>query len=151
MNIKELRKAQKLSQSEFATKLGISAATVSQLETGRMKLSPKIAAKVKEVFGEEAEAAEGKQPAAEKAPAKEAAAGAPAAKKIPAKKPAGAAKPAKVLKFELYVQSPYGGNITPEEILAKIPEGTEACYVRVDQNLIWWIRGDESGAVEIWE
>ena len=35
-----------------------------------------------------------------------------------------------------------------EEIEARMPEGAEACFVRVDQNLIWWVRGDETGAVE---
>jgi len=29
-----------------------------------------------------------------------------------------------------------------------MPEGTECCFVRVDQNLIRWVRGDETGAVE---
>ena len=54
-------------------------------------------------------------------------------------------------KLEIYIQSPLGGNITPEEIEAKMPAGTEACFVRVDQNLIWWVRDDgETGAVEIW-
>ena len=53
-------------------------------------------------------------------------------------------------KMEIYIQSPLGGNITPEQVEAKIPEGTESCYVRVDQNLIWWVRGEETGAVEIW-
>ena len=51
---------------------------------------------------------------------------------------------------EIYIQSPLGGNITPEEIRARLPEGVESCYVRVDQNLIWWVRGDETGAIEIW-
>ena len=61
-------------------------------------------------------------------------------------------KPAviKGAKPEIYIQSPYGGNITPGEILAKLPEDTEKCYVRIDQNLIWWVRGGETGAVEIW-
>ena len=53
-------------------------------------------------------------------------------------------------KLEIYIQSPLGGNITPEEIEARMPEGAEAAYVRVDQNLIWWVRGDENGAIEIW-
>ncbi len=136
MTIKELRKAKKLSQAAFAAELGIAAVTVSQLETGRMKLSPKMAARVKEVFGEDMEAAPEKETPAEK-PAK-------------ASKPAKAAKPVKTPKLEIYVQSPYGGNITPEEIAAKMPEGTETCYVRIDQNLIWWVRGEETGAVEIW-
>lgn len=57
----------------------------------------------------------------------------------------------KTKKPEIYIQSPYGGNITPEEIAAKMPEGAESCYVRVDQNLIWWVRGDETGAVYIWD
>ena len=137
MTIKELRKAKKLSQAAFAAELGIAAITVSQLETGRMKLSPKMAARVKEVFGEDMEAAPEKETPAEK-PAK-------------ASKPAKAAKPVKTPKLEIYVQSPYGGNITPEEIAAKMPEGTESCFVRVDQNLIWWVRANgETGAVEIW-
>ena len=134
MTIKELRKAKKLSQAAFAAELGIAAVTVSQLETGRMKLSPKMAARVKEVFGEDMEAAPEKETPAEK-PAK-------------ASKPAKAAKPVKTPKLEIYVQSPYGGNITPEEIAAKMPEGTESCFVRVDQNLIWWVRPNvETGAV----
>ena len=40
---------------------------------------------------------------------------------------------------------------TPEEVLDRMPDGTETCYVRVDQNLIWWVRKDgETGAVRIW-
>ena len=56
----------------------------------------------------------------------------------------------KAKNLEIYIQSPLGGNITPEQIKARMPEGAEAAYVRVDQNLIWWVRGDETGAVEIW-
>ena len=185
MTIKELRKAKKLSQAAFATELGIAAITVSQLETGRMKLSPKMAARVKDVFGEDLEVAPGKETPAEK-PAKaakqakvakpaKAAKPTKAAKQDKAAKPTEvakpareakpskaampakaakqtkAAKPAKTPKLEIYVQSPYGGNITPEQIAAKMPEGTESCFVRVDQNLIWWVRPNgETGAVEIW-
>ena len=55
-------------------------------------------------------------------------------------------------KTEFYIQSPLGGNITPEEVIAKVPEGADTCYVRVDQNLIWWVCPDgKNGAVEIWE
>ena len=56
----------------------------------------------------------------------------------------------KAQKLEIYIQSPLGGNITPEQIEARLPEGTESAYVRVDQNLIWWVRGEETGAIEIW-
>ena len=203
MTIKELRKAKKLSQAAFAAELGIAAITVSQLETGRMKLSPKMAARVKDVFGEDLEVAPVKETPAEKPgkaakqakvakpakaakptkaakqdkaakptevakPAREAkpskaampakaakqtkaAKPAKVAKPAKAPKPVKAAKPAKTPKLEIYVQSPYGGNITPEQIAAKMPEGTESCFVRVDQNLIWWVRPNgETGAVEIW-
>ena len=167
MTIKELRKAKQLSQAAFAAELGIAAVTVSQLETGRMKLSPKMAARVKDIFGEDLEAAPEKETPAEKPDKASKPAKAPKTVKEskpvkaprPAKatkpdkepKPAKAAKPAEAPKLEIYVQSPYGGNITPEEIAAKMPEGTESCFVRVDQNLIWWVRPDgETGAVEIW-
>ena len=95
----------------------------------------------------------GKKPAAKKPAAKPAAVKKetvkkPAEKKPAAKKAAPKAKAAR--KAEIYVQSPYGGNITPEEILAKIPQDVDSCYVRVDQNTIWWVRGEETGAVVIW-
>lgn len=61
-----------------------------------------------------------------------------------AKKPAGAKKP------ELIIQSPMGGNITPEEILKKI--GTaEKIYIRVDENKAYWVRGKETGSADLWE
>jgi hypothetical protein len=54
--------------------------------------------------------------------------------------------------LEIYIQSPLGGNITPEEVAARMPEGTEACFVRVDQNKIWWVRGNgETGYVGDWD
>ncbi len=58
---------------------------------------------------------------------------------------------AKAAKLDIIVQSPMGGNITAEEIAAKIPAGAEAVFVRVDQNKLWWIKGEETGSVDIWE
>ena len=123
MTIRELRISKKLTQDRFAKLLDISRGTVGQLESGRMKVSERIADKIWEVFGVEIGVDEKK-----------------VVKKIASKQP------------EIYIQSPLGGNITPEEIEAKMPEGTEACFVRVDQNKIWWVRGDgETGYVWIWE
>jgi hypothetical protein len=42
-----------------------------------------------------------------------------------------------------------GGEITTEDILAKVGDVDKA-YVRVDQNAIYWIKGEKSGAVNIW-
>ena len=67
--------------------------------------------------------------------------------KAAAKKPAAKAKAAKL---EIFIQSPMGGNITPEEIAAKLPMGAKSVFVRVDQNKLWWINGEETGSVDIW-
>ena len=64
------------------------------------------------------------------------------------KKPAAKAK---MIKLEIIVQSPMGGNITAEEIAAKVPAGADSVFVRVDQNKLWWIRGEETGSVDIWD
>lgn len=57
---------------------------------------------------------------------------------------------AKAARLEIVVQSPMGGNITAEEIAAKVPAGTDSVFVRVDQNKLWWVKGEESGSVDIW-
>ena len=61
-----------------------------------------------------------------------------------AKKPAGAKKP------ELIIQSPMGGNITPEEILKKVG-AAEKIYIRVDENKAYGVRGKETGSADLWE
>ena len=122
MNIRELRTMKGLSQARFAKLIGVTPGTVGHLENDRMKVSARIADKIWEVFGVEVSEMEAKKPARKKA-----------------------------RKLEIYIQSPLGGNITPEEIEAKMPEGAEAVFVRVDQNKLWWIRGDETGSVDIWE
>ena len=94
---------------------------------------------------EENAAAKKAAPAKKEAPDKKAApakAEAPAAKKPATKK---AAKKA----TEVIIQSPYGGEISYAEILAKVGEA-EKVYVRVDQNKAYWVRGLETGDVDLW-
>lgn len=94
---------------------------------------------------EENAAAKKAAPAKKEAPAKKTApakAEAPAAKKPATKK---AAKKA----TEVIIQSPYGGEISYAEILAKVGEA-EKVYVRVDQNKAYWVRGLETGDVDLW-
>ena len=122
MTIQELRKTFHLSQTALAKRLGISPSTVSQIETDRLQISDNLANKIWSEFGVDIHKGENPKPVKKKVP-----------------------------KMDIYIQSPMGGDITPEQVAAKMPEGTEACYVRVDQNLIWWIRGNETGAVRIWD
>lgn len=181
MTVKELRKEKNLSQAALAKELGIATSAVGHMENGRMKVSAKIAAKAKEVFGVDlTDAAEkaapvakktaAKKPAVKKTEAKKAAATSKAAKteKAPEKKAAAAkaektvkstAKKAPVAKKssaaekklanKVIIQSPLGGVITPDEVLAKVGNVDEV-YVRVDLNKAYWVRGKEAGAVDLW-
>ncbi len=75
-----------------------------------------------------------------------------AAKKPAAAKTAAVKKPAAkatARKAEVIIQSPMGGNITPEEIMAKIGKADKV-YVRVDENKAYWVRGEETGSVDLW-
>ena len=69
---------------------------------------------------------------------------APVAKKPAARKPA-----AKKAAVEVIVQSPLGGEISYSEILAKVGQA-DKIYVRVDQNKAYWVRGEETGDVDLW-
>lgn len=72
----------------------------------------------------------------------------PVEKKPAAKKPA-AKKPAVKKTAEVIIQSELGGEISAEAILAKIGEADKV-YVRVDQNKAYWVRGEETGSVDLW-
>ena len=85
MTVKELRKEKNLSQAALAKELGIATSAVGHMENGRMKVSAKIAAKAKEVFGVDlVDAAAKTAPAATKPAAKKSAAKKAAAKKAAA-------------------------------------------------------------------
>ena len=78
-----------------------------------------------------------KAPEKAKAAKKEATARKPAARK-PADEP-----------IQVIIQSPIGGEITPEAILAKVGEA-DTVYVRVDENKAYWVKGEEHGSVDLW-
>ena len=85
--------------------------------------------------------------AAKKSAAEKPAAKKPAEKKAAAKKPAAKKPAAKVA--EVIIQSPMGGEITPEAILKKVGQ-VDTVYVRVDQNKAYWVKGEEYGSVDLW-
>ena len=170
MTIKELRESLKLSQPAFAKAIGVGTSSVGAYELGTRKPSDKVLAKIKEVYNveltvEAAKPAEKKAaPAAEKKAAKPAAekkvakpaekkAAAPAAEKKQAKPQAKKAvkkSPAKkAAEPQVIIQSPLGGEITPFAVLAKV--GTvDKVYIRVDLNKAFWVKGTETGSVDLW-
>lgn len=169
MTIKELRAEKKLSQAKLAASLGVSSSLIAAIEQGSKKVSANLAAKVKEVYGvalgesdkmasdaAAAKAAEEpvpeeksekkvkttKKTPAKKAPVKKATAKKAAAPKTAVKK---VSVPAPV-----FIQSPLGGEITPAEVLSKVPAGADKIYIRVDQNKAYWVKGEETGSVDLW-
>jgi predicted transcriptional regulator len=151
MNIKELRTKEGLSQSALAKKLGIATSAIGHMEKGRMKVSAKIAAKVKEEFGiDVADTVAADKIEVKKTAAKASRKAKETVKAVETKVEKKVSK-TKAAKLEIIVQSPMGGNISAEEIAAKIPAGAESVFVRVDQNKLWWIKGEETGSVDIWD
>ena len=140
MNIKELRKSKKLTQAAFAEAIGVKAANITAIETGRRKMTEEVISKIKEVFGVDVET-EVKATTSKKS----------------AKKTTTASKKAPVKKG-LIIQSPMGGEITPDEIVAKISAATkgsgvrkvDTIYVRVDENKAYWVKGKKKGSVDLW-
>lgn len=146
MTIKELRKEKGLTLAAFAKAIGIGMSTLTAYEAGKREPNAKTIAAVKELYGVELDTTAAPAPKEKAAPAKKAAA-APAKKAAaaPAKKPA-AKKDAKAV---VIIQSPMGGEISPEEILKRVGD-VDKVYVRIDQNAAYWIKGEESGAINLW-
>ena len=71
------------------------------------------------------------------------------AAKAPAAKVEKAAAKAKTIKSEYIIQSPMGGEITPEEIAKKVGS-VDKVYIRVDENKAYWVKGEETGSVDLW-
>ena len=50
---------------------------------------------------------------------------------------------------KIIIQSPFGGEISTEEILAKVGEA-EKIYIRVDENKAYWVKGQQNGSIDLW-
>ena len=61
-----------------------------------------------------------------------------------------AKRTARRAQLSIIIQSPMGGAISTDEIARKVPEGTDSVYVKVDENMLYWVKGKETGAVNIW-
>ena len=90
-----------------------------------------------------------KKPAAEKAVKPAAKKAVAAVAEVAAEKKPAARKTATKKTAEVVIQSPLGGEITSAEILARVGN-VDKVYVRVDENKAYWVRGEESGSVDLW-
>ena len=43
-----------------------------------------------------------------------------------------------------------GGTITIEEIKKRIPADAESVYVKPEENKAYWVKGEETGDVDLW-
>jgi len=50
---------------------------------------------------------------------------------------------------KIIIQSPLGGEISAEEVLAKVGDA-DKIYVRVDENKAYWTKGKTNGATDLW-
>jgi len=126
MTIRELRRERGLTQADLARAIGISVSTVGTYESGRARPSASVLAKIREVYGVE----------------------------IGDRKPAPAPKvkrraPKKQGETQIIIQSPLGGEITPFAILARVGQ-VDKVYVRVDLNKAFWVKGSQTGSVDLW-
>ena len=153
MTIKELRTEKKLTQAAFAQSIGVGLSTVGSYEIGRIQPSQAVIDRIRELYGVEITPVEKPAEKPAKKPAKKAAEAPAKAKKAPAKS-AAAKKPAKTqskktVEADFIIQSSLGGEITPSAIMEKIGEA-DKIYIRVDLNKAYWVRGNETGSVDLW-
>ena len=132
MNIRELRKSKNLTQAAFAQALGIKAPLITAYETGRRRINPDVIAKIKEVFDVDVDTVIKAEP-----------------RKTATKKKTAQEGTEALTKKGLIIQSPLGGEITPEEIRAKVGKA-DVIYVRVDENKAYWVKGKKSGSIDLW-
>ena len=60
------------------------------------------------------------------------------------------AKKVRAANVKMIFETNAGQQITPEAIAERIPKGVDAAYIKLEENKIYWVKGDETGAVDIW-
>ena len=133
MTIKEFRISKGFTQGELADALGISVSSERSYEYGVRQPSAAVLAKIMEVYGVDlnAPAEEEKKPA----------------KRTRKKKEETAVEEKKATKF--IIQSRMGGEIALEDILARVGD-VDTLYIKPEDNAAYWVRGDQSGAINLW-
>ena len=170
--LKKIRKERNLSKGELAKFLGITPMLLGRYEKGSCAIPDEVAEKLQAnadgVVATEIEVKKktrkGGRKAKEKAAeivaeVKETVGEKAIAAEIEVKKTArkGARKAKETVKAvagekktAVLIQSQLGGTITPEDILSRVPADVDSSYIKPEENKAYWVRGDESGSVELW-
>ena len=130
---KKTRKVKAKAQADKPAAAVVAEAVVAPVEAAVEAATAPVEAAVAEKKGRK------KAPAKKTATAEKKA----TAKKVPVAKKQSSATPLVIL------QSPFGGEITAEEILSKVGS-VDKVYVRIDQNKAYWVKGEENGEVDLW-
>ena len=166
MTLKELRKIKGLTQGGLAAALGLSASAIAKVESGRGNVSENMLTKIKEVYGIDlnADSVPAAEAEAEPAAPKKTTRGKkpePAAEKKATRgkkaEPAAEKKSSAGKKEEkaatIIIQSVMGGEITADEIMARIAEyvgAVDKIYIKPEENRAYWVKGSESGCINLW-
>ena len=145
--LKKIRKEKKLTKGQFAALIGITAMMQGRYESGKIPIPEDIVKKVLAL-----DAAKGAKEAVqtkEKDIVKDTA-------KAAAKKTVKEAEK-KIVKDAgkkrgtiLYIESQLGGRIRLKEILKRIPAGSDEVYVKPEENKAYWVKGDQTGDINLW-
>ena len=133
--LRRIRLASGLSQREFAESIGVSKSTIGNCEIGMQGISDQIWARIKEKYPHNDHHEAGKDGDHN--------GGDDDRDHDDAQMTVGRRTPA------IIVQSQDGREITPEEIISRVSKA-DHIYVRVDHNAAYWVRGEETGKVELW-
>ena len=132
--LRRIRCASGLTQREFAEGLGVSKSAIGNCESGMQRISDQLWARIKEKYPHHDHHNQNDdcgdvcdQDVVRDDGRLIADSGTPA----------------------IIIQSQDGREITPEEIVARVGEA-DKIYVRVDHNAAYWVRGEETGKVELW-
>ena len=149
----KIREEKKLTKTEFAKEIGVTAMLLGRYEKGSASIPEEVAKKAL-AFGDAKAAKETVEKKAEKKVEKKVEKKAEKAVKADAKKsPAKAVKKAAKEKAApvFTIESKMGGQITYDEVLKKLPKGVEQIYVKPEENKAYWVKGKKSGEILLWE
>ena len=150
--IKQIRESLSLSKSALAKLVGVSGTAIGNYESGKSKPKDEILSKIKELVKEkEAAPVTQTDEKVETAPEKEESA------PVDEKEDAATAEEIMAAPIEeekkltsIVIESKMGSKITTEEILSRLPDGCDTVYVKPEENAAYWVKGNESGVINLW-